>query len=448
MNALFVGDNRSNLNWGRAASIALHDLLVREFLLSGLVKGTQFDIATADAGFVHTLLPQRHYPSFRALLQRRHAPLVKMYLSLERLLGARDVIDQDPSVSVRRILQHSRSNASLQQIVRDTERADIVIIDGDGDMQWSQPARRQTSFVLAVIALGLHLGKPILLINTMLPAPRGEDRKSIAYQGARELICSCSVLAVRDPISMEVADREFPGPVRTMFPDSLFAWFPMMQHASMRATFDGRFTMPYPEEQTSPRTPDFSQPYICIGGGAESAAQGDASVPAYVRLVQSLQSLGLQVCLIESDGPDRFLRTVATLLQIPIVPAQASVYLGASILASARVFISGRYHPSILASLGGTPCIFLDSHGHKMQGLMRLLNCPEAKIFRPLPDEAESGQIVRIAADYLQQGDSLRNRIRQSAAQCCAQVEMMPSFLSQCMSTRYASTQQTQTKES
>ena len=207
MNALFVGDNRSNLNWGRGASIALHDLLAREFAISGLVKGTQFDLATADAGFVHTLLPQKHYRIFRSLLERKNSPLVRPYLYLEKLWGARDVIDQDPSVSVRRMLRHSRSNASVQQIVHDTQQADIVIIDGDGDMQWSQPPRRQTLFVLAAIALGLHFSKPIVLINTMLPAPRGEDRRSIAYQRARELICSCSVLAVRDPISLEVADQ-------------------------------------------------------------------------------------------------------------------------------------------------------------------------------------------------------------------------------------------------
>ena len=47
--------------------------------------------------------------------------------------------------------------------------------------------------------------------------------------------------------------------------------------------------------------------------------------------------------------------------------------VGGAVLAHARLFISGRYHPSILASLGGTPCIFLATHAHKMGSLSRLL---------------------------------------------------------------------------
>ena len=44
---------------------------------------------------------------------------------------------------------------------------------------------------------------------------------------------------------------------------------------------------------------------------------------------------------------------------------EVPILLGATVLANSKLFVSGRYHPSIMASLGGTPCIFLGSNSHK-----------------------------------------------------------------------------------
>src|SRR5580658_11016224 len=61
MKAFFVGDNRTNVNWGRAASIALRELLSREFEICGCVTGDFFDLSIAQAGLVGTLTPARFY---------------------------------------------------------------------------------------------------------------------------------------------------------------------------------------------------------------------------------------------------------------------------------------------------------------------------------------------------------------------------------------------------
>ena len=41
--AFFVGDNRSNVNWGRGASLALGQLLSASFEITGRVTGDFFD---------------------------------------------------------------------------------------------------------------------------------------------------------------------------------------------------------------------------------------------------------------------------------------------------------------------------------------------------------------------------------------------------------------------
>ena len=70
MKAFFVGDNRTNVNWGRAASIALRQLLAGSFEITGGVTGDWFNLSTAETGYVGTLTPARYYRFFRSLLLR------------------------------------------------------------------------------------------------------------------------------------------------------------------------------------------------------------------------------------------------------------------------------------------------------------------------------------------------------------------------------------------
>src|SRR6185503_5654610 len=106
--------------------------------------------------------------------------------------------------------------------------------------------------------------------------------------------------------------------------------------------------------------------------------------------------LGLELILIESDGRDGFLRQVAETVDAAILPVRTSIHAAAAVLASARAFISGRYHPSILASLGGTPCVFLGSTAHKMSSVQSILGYEVVRQFPSFPDESHCEQIVAL----------------------------------------------------
>src|SRR5580692_12093952 len=158
--AFFVGDNRTNLNWGRGASIALRQLLSSSFEIIGSVAGELFDLSAAEVGYVGTLMPPRYYRVFRHLLFKRRRRLFSWYVKLEELLGAHDFIDEDPSVSVDNLLAHRHRYYPLERIYDQVSNADIMVIDGDGDIVFSTPPRRQTLFLLAMIELGIRLRKP------------------------------------------------------------------------------------------------------------------------------------------------------------------------------------------------------------------------------------------------------------------------------------------------
>ena len=100
-----------------------------------------------------------------------------------------------------------------------------------------------------------------------------------------------------------------------------------------------------------------------------------------------------------------------------------------SVLAHARLFISGRYHPSIFASLGGTPCIFLASHAHKMGSLSRVLEYDDHRQFDAFPSDSDIAEIVSTARKYLDQGETLRARIRRVAKLRCDEATSLPAFL-------------------
>jgi polysaccharide pyruvyl transferase WcaK-like protein len=425
----FVGDNRNSVNWGRGASIALGQLLSASFEITGRVTGELFDLSAAEAGFVGTLMPARYYRHFRYLLHRRSRRPINWYINLEELLGAQDFISEDPAVSIDRLLAHKHRHPELRRIYDQAVEADLLVLDGDGDIIFSTPPRRVTLFLLAMIELGLRVKKPVFLVNSMISdCPlTGRNEKTLA--AARRLLPQCKAVALRDPESLEYVHKEIPDANSCFIPDSLFAWFRYYQGGNSYPPFNGDFLLPYPERDEFWGKLDFSQPYICVGGGALVGSQPDRAVRCYARLVDEISQLGYRVYLTENDLSDSFLQRVARETDLGIVPVDAPILMCGAVLANARLFISGRYHPSIFASLGGTPCIFLTSHAHKMGSLSRVLEYDVHRQFDAFPDDSEIAEIVSTAKQYITQGDALRAQISRVAKLRSDEATELPALL-------------------
>ena len=426
---LFVGDNRTSPNWGRGASIALNQMLSEFFDVIGSVPGDLFDLSLAEAGFVGTLLPARYYRFFRYAWQRRSRRPYSWYMQLESLFGAKDFVSEDPAVSVDNLLAHRNQHRVLARIYDQASKAQVLVVDGDGDIIFSTPPRRQTLFLLAMIELGLRLKKPVFLVNSMISDCPTSGRNAVTVSSARRLFAQCRAVSLRDLESLEYILREMPETYASFIPDSLFGWYSRYESRDSRPPLDGDFLLPFPEREELWGKLDFSEPYICVGGGASAASQREKAIPAYVRLVRALKELGFRVYLTENDTPDSFLHKVAEETSVGIIPVDAPILLCGAVLAHARLFISGRYHPSIFAALGGTPCIFLGSHAHKMQSISRLLEYEAYREFSGVPGESEIAEIAMLARDYLAQGDTLRARIKRVAKKRCDEVKGLPAFL-------------------
>src|ERR1700687_125307 len=191
MKVLFVGDNRSTVGWGRGASIALGQLLAASFEITGRVTGDSFDLSTAEAGYGGTFTPAKYYRIFRySLLRRRRRPFA-WYIKLERLFGAKDFIAEDPVVSIDNLLVHKHRHPALARIYDQAMEADLLVLDGDGDIIFSTPPRRQTLFLLAMIELGIRLKKPVFLVNSMISDCPLTGRNNATLSAAKRLLPQC-----------------------------------------------------------------------------------------------------------------------------------------------------------------------------------------------------------------------------------------------------------------
>ena len=429
LKAFFVGDNRSTVGWGRGASLALGQLLSTSFEISGRVTGDFFDLATAEAGYVGTVMPPKYYRHFRYLLMRSGRQPIAWYIHLERLLGAQDFIAEDPAVSIDNLLAHRHRHPALRRIYDQAAEADLLVLDGDGDIIFATPPRRTTLFLLAMIELGIRLKKPVFLVNSMISDCPLTGRNETTLAAARHLLGQCQAVALRDPESLEYVQKEIPEAKSCLIPDSLFAWYSLYENGKSHPPLNGDFLLPHPERDDYWGKLDFSQPYICIGGGALVSSQPDRAVRCFARLVDEIRQLGYRIYLTENDLPDSFLQRVAREKDLGIVPVNAPILMCGSVLAHARLFISGRYHPSIFAALGGTPCIFLASHAHKMASLSRVLDYCLHREFSAFPDDSEITEIVSTARQYLEQGEILRARIRHVAKLRCEEATQLPALL-------------------
>src|SRR5271163_1305672 len=208
MKLLFVGDNRTGANWGRGASIALDQLLAGSFEINGRVAGDFFDLSTAEAGYVGTLMPQKYYRLFRYSLRRRWRRPFAWYVKLEQLFGAKDFIVEDPAVSIDNLLAYKHRHPSLAGIYDQAAKADLLVLDGDGDIIFSTPPRRQTLFLLAMIELGIRLRKPVFLVNSMISDCPLTGRNDATLATAKRLFVQCRAVSLRDPESLEYVQNE------------------------------------------------------------------------------------------------------------------------------------------------------------------------------------------------------------------------------------------------
>ncbi len=428
MKLLLVDDNRDHTNWGgRATSIALTRLL----------SGAGHDVAATVANReVHTVVAVSESPVLRRAL--RAAPLRRQatfYLEhgvrIRRLLtelGLRDVIGNDPAASAQRLLKHRRDHPLLASLYERVIEADAVVVNGEGSMIFKAQPRRELAFQLAMLALAEALGKPAYYLNAVVSDAPGGVRNAETYAAALRRLERCARVSVRDPHSLELLRASGYFVPASLVPDALFSWYPeRLSPAHAKYLAYPQALIPHPENEAHLRW-DFSKPYLCVAGSSHAATDQARAEACYGALVESLKVLGLPLYLIESCTGDRFLHRVGARAGVPVIPVATNVFAGGLILAGARALVTGRYHPAILASLGGTPCVFLGSDSHKTRSLQALLGYATREEASAFPTPGDVAQVCERTREALET-PTRRGHILQAVTHRAAEARRVAELL-------------------
>lgn len=425
MKILYIGDNRNRTNWGcRATSMALGALLREAGEISGIVSGKEvaFDNSSLAWGGMR---PASFWKKLDAL---PFGKVQRGFKAVKRRLAIReDYIGLSPAASLARFHTLRKDYGFLQEIYRKTEEADALVINGEGTYIFTSPPRRDTLFFNFMLHLGQQMGKRTYVLNAMFSDCPKSGRNGETFGITMEMLRKCDAVSVRDPQSLEVL-REGGIEANARFhPDALFTWSDHLPEWKRSIVGELSRLQPFGEEshELLPGL-DFDRPYICLSGSSSAAWRQEEARVAYTRLARSLLGLGHQLLITPTCDGDSFLALVAQELGLPLLPLRTPIRLCAGVVGKAEAFVSGRFHPAILASDGGTPCVFMGSNSHKTLSLQRMLDYEDPFEFQAIPDDREIREITDRTAAAI--AANLRPRIAGTVARRAAEARFVTSL--------------------
>jgi polysaccharide pyruvyl transferase WcaK-like protein len=294
-------------------------------------------------------------------------------------------------------------------------KCNAVIINGEGSPIFTTPPRKEFLKHLDIIKISSLQGKRVIYINSMVSDCPVSYRNNDTYNRTINEFNKCHIVSLRDPVSFNLIKGRVKNLIYT--PDVLFS-------------FDKNKGFEYPDKlKDTVRDLNLKTAgYIGISGGSWPLMVDhpvDQKIEGYRKLIKGLIKSKNKVLLIETCSADRWLRDLAEEFNLEYVPSNLNSSKFADVLERLSIFISGRFHPSILASVFGIPCIFFESNSHKTLTLQKMLGYENPKSFEfPLSDQSVS-EIIRKVIYYrselefhskriLKRVELLGNKINQS----------------------------------
>ena len=401
MKIVYVGDNRHRGNFGcRATSTALSQIISEENEIVGRIYGDYTNVDTGELFFLRWI-PAWMYKKLAKFKYWEH--LKKVLYTVNRFFrrghyyfSSADFINYDFDKSIKNLIKCIPANPHLKDFDLRQYDFDALVVNGEGSFIFATPPWRECMIEAMLMYWAEKMGKKVYFLNGMLSKDPYSDENKKTIELLKPIFSKAEVISVREQYSYKYAQQNFENINLKHYPDALFSWYKMIND-DFRIT-NGKYVMGIQGATDEAFYEfDFSKPYICISG---SSAVGNASknkkeaIDKYSELVNKVKN-------------------VSKITNTPIIAIDTPILAVGKILANSRVFISGRYHPAILSSLGGTPCIFMSSNSHKTRSVQELLKYDEMKEYNVLPNEDEINEIVKKAREDIEKGEDLRKRIKE-----------------------------------
>lgn len=436
MKILYLADNRVRGNFGcRATSTALSMLVGEDHEIVGRITGRHTNYDTGNLFFC------KYFPKwvYRWVSKRKWWKQIKpsIYLVLRKLsrgnyyFGSFDFISLDMEKSISNYKKCHIANPEIEEYNLENYDFDALVVNGEGSFIFSTPAWRESLIMSMIMYWALKKGKKVYFMNAMFSDLPNSPRNYKTLSVVEKILSKCEIVVARESTSYAYVNKYMPKVKALLIPDALFTWYNLINDE--HKVCNGKYYLAHAAEcDESYYNQDFTSKYILIAGSSagfnnENYQKG---IDAYSYLVQQLQKVySGNVYLIQVCEGDEFLKKVSLVTNVPLISMETPIVAAAKILANAEVFISGRYHPAIMASQGGTPCVFMDSNSHKTRSLQDLLGYDMIKEFNYIPSSEESLQMIKLALDYCNQGEYLRKKIKERAFELYKEARTMKNYI-------------------
>lgn len=402
MRVCLVNDTSHNPNWGcRATSRALKDGLERaghEIVSSVYLEELQ-GFTPADrrswrrtAEWLDKHTPRRPYfrnlasSAFDKVRPRLPDVVPKVAAGLDAAANA------------------MLGGAILESVLARLSQADGVVINGEGAIYGAQRLGKALMFIAYVAKVRLRKWVGFVNHTADLADPTMRELAEHIYP-------RLDLVAFRDRLSLASCTPFLPSGLAV--PDAAFSYHPVTGETWFDVVRRPGYFDVWPDSARF----DPAEPYVAVGGSAllsRTASLQQAS-SGYAALVAALRKAGVGVLLTASDVPDeRVFRRLAADNGLPLVGLATPVQQAVDLLAGARAYVGGRWHPAIFGLLGGTPFVPLSTNSHKLKGLAEEFGLPQPRadasdLTAAVPD------VLAVALDHINSGAALRQRLRAQA---------------------------------
>ena len=422
MKILYVADNRNRGNYGcRGTSTALSMLIGEKHEIIGRISGRYTHYDTGNLVFC------KYFPSWMYKMMGRLKrwnklrPIIhKIFRFITRknfLFGPCDFACQDMERMITNFKKCLPANSQLKEFDIEAYDFDAMVVNGEGSFIFCTPPWRESLIISMCMYWALKLDKKVYFMNAMFSDMPNSPRNQKTLEMVNDLFSRCEVVVARESVSYNYVKSYLPSVKPILKPDALFTWYNLINDGHQ--VENGKYYLAHSaEKDESYFNQDFIKPYILVSGSSSPTIYNnrDKAVEAYSCLVKKIkQSYSGNVFLIQVCEGDEFLNDVAVLTDTPIIALETPLLAAAKILANAQVFVSGRYHPAIMASQGGTPCVFMGSNSHKTNSLQHLLNYPDVKEYSVIPDENDIIEMTAKIMQYVNTQEVVRKRIKKRA---------------------------------
>lgn len=420
MKIVYLGDNRIRGNYGcRGTSTALSQLIGKNNQIVGRITGNVTE--TFPRIFYFKFFPRCLYNLIGKWNKwNKIQPIASRFVFwLGRKLHKEswfDFVSYDMDKSIKNLRKCLPANALLQELDLDKYEFDAVVVNGEGSFIFTTPQWREPLVMSMIMYWAQKLGKEVYFLNAMFSDRPNNPRNTKTLELVNGILSKCKIVVAREVISYNYVKENLPNVKPILIPDALFTWYDLIN--DNHKVTDGKYYLSHDSESDEAYINlDFTRKYILVSGSSAPiiGENKNAAIDSFSKLIDKLKlNYNGNVFLIQVCEGDAFLKDVSLITNTPILSLTTPLIAAAKILANAEVYISGRYHPAIMASLGGTPCVFMGSNSHKTWSLQKLLNYENVKEFNAIPTDKDITDIIDSAIKLID-NESMRQKIKSRA---------------------------------